>query len=349
MMARLGLLLVVMFATGGITVVGHSSSGVRALEIYYVDVEGGAATLIVTPAGESVLIDAGFPGFDGRDARRIKQAMEKAGIAAIDHMVATHYHRDHFGGIPELARLVTIKRFYDHGRMSSLDEDKNFPELYAAYQSATRGRSTTLKPGDTIPLRRAAGTPVIRLLCVASAREVIGGKSSQNPECGSLSQKDEDATDNARSVALLLTYGDFQFLDCGDLTWNVEARLVCPSNRVGAIDLYQVTHHGLNISNNPVLLRSAKPTVAIMNNGPRKGGNADTVKWLREIPSLKALYQVHRNVVTKTDENTPEELIANLDENEADANLITVAVKPADHVFSVTNGRTGETRRYPIK
>src|SRR5688572_10500421 len=160
--------LVFFFSAISIFSVEQTKSARRTLDIYYVDVEGGAATLIVTPAGESLLIDAGWPGFEGRDAKRIQQAMRQAGIAAIDHLVATHYHVDHYGGIPELAKLVEIKHFYDHGKMTSLVEDMKFSERYAAYQAAAKNQTITLKPGDTIQLKTASGTPPIKLLCVAA-------------------------------------------------------------------------------------------------------------------------------------------------------------------------------------
>lgn len=323
-----------------------SDSARRTLDIYYIDVEGGAATLIVTPAGESALIDAGW---NKRDAERIQQAMRQAGITAIDHLVATHYHVDHYGGAPELAKLVPIKHFYDHGKMTSLMDDPNFAERYAAYQAAAQGRTTTLKPGDTIPLKTGAGHPPIDLLCVAAHGEVLGGgNSSANPACTS-AIPNEDPSDNARSVALLLKFGEFEFLSLADLTWNVSKRLVCPANRIGEIDLYQVTHHGNNTSNDPVLLRSVRPTVAIMNNGPRKGGHPDTVKWLQELPSLKALYQLHRNVQTSAEQNAPAEFIANLDEQPDPAHVITVSVDAVKGAFTVTNGRTKESKSYRFK
>lgn len=324
----------------------------RTLDIYYVDVEGGAATLIVTPAGESVLVDAGWPGFDGRDAGRIRRAMQQAGISEIDHLVATHYHTDHYGGIPALARLVPVKRFYDHGPMPSLAEDKNFPQMYAAYHEAAKGRTITLKPGDSIPLRQAAGAPPLSLRCLAAkAALATPGKTPgrPNPECAAATPQDEDKSDNARSVVLLLKYGEFDFFDAGDLTWNVEQRLVCPANLVGEVDLYQVTHHGLNNSNNPALLRSLRPTVAIMNNGPRKGGHPDTVKWLRELPTLKDLYQVHRNVQSQPAENAPPEFIANLEEQPDEGHMIMVSVDAGRRAFTVTNGRTGQGKTYQLR
>jgi len=324
----------------------------RPLEIFYVDVEGGAATLIVTPAGESILIDTGWPGFDGRDAKRIQQAMSSAGITAIDHLVITHYHTDHYGGVPALAAAVPIRKFYDHGPMTQLAEDADFATKYAAYRSAAKNKTETLRPGSEIKLRSAAGTPPVTLRCLAAAGETIVASGSQprsNPECASATLKADDPSDNARSIVLLLRYGGFDFFDAGDLTWNIEHRLVCPVNQIGDVDLYQVTHHGAETSNNVTLLRSLRPTVAIMNNGPRKGGHPDTVRALLGLSSLKDLYQVHLNVTSKSDENAPADFIANLVEQPDAAHLITVSVDAAARSFSVTNGRTGTKKSYPFK
>lgn len=333
----------------GIAAAAQSKTAPRALGIYFIDVEGGASTLIVTPAGESVLVDVGWGGFEGRDAKRIQQAMQQAGITAIDHLVVSHYHQDHYGGIAELAARVPIKRFYDHGKMDSLMDDPKFAERYAAYQTAVKGQTTALKPGDTIPLKTAAGTPPIKLLCVAAHGTGIDGNALPvNPACASATPRD-DPSDNARSVALLLKFGDFDFLNLADLTWKVSQQLVCPANRIGEIDLYQVTHHGNNFSNDPVLLQSIRPTVAIMNNGPKKGGHPDTVRWLQALPSLKALYQLHRNVESGAEQNAPPAFIANLDEQPDMAYMITVAVDETKRTFTVTNGRTKESRSYPLK
>lgn len=330
-------------------VASQTKAARRALDFHFIDVEGGAATLIVTPAGESVLIDAGWDRFDRRDAKRIRQAMRQAGITAIDHLIVTHYHMDHYGGVAELAGLVPIKRFYDHGKMDSLTDDPQFAERYGAYQAAAKDQTITLKPGDAIPLKTAPGAPPIELLCVASHAAVINGAgASANPACTPDAPND-DPSDNARSVALLLKLGDFEFLNLADLSWNVSKRLVCPADQIGEVDLYQVTHHGGNINNNPALLRSLRPTVAVMINGPRKGGHPDTIKWLRETPSFKALYQLHRNVQTTAEQNAPDEFIANLDEQPDDGHMIMVSVDAAKRVFTVTNGRTKESRSYQFK
>lgn len=328
------------------------SSNRRQLELYYVDVEGGAATLIVTPAGESILVDAGWPGFDGRDSNRIESAMKIAGITQIDHLIVTHYHIDHYGGVPELAKRIKVVKFYDHGPMTELSEDRDFAAKYSAYQAATKGQSITLRPGSSIKLKQAAGLPAIYVNCLAAHGETATSKAMAgipNAECQTVSLKDEDKSDNARSVVFLLRYGAFDFLDSGDLTWNIEHKLACPQNLIGEIDLYQVAHHGMNTSNNIALLRSIKPTVAIMNNGPRKGGHPDVVRDLRSLPSLKDLWQVHRNVAATAEQNAPADFIANPEEQNDAAHMIRVSVDAAKKTFSVTNDRNKLSKSYAVK
>ena len=155
---------------------------------------------------------------------------------------------------------------------------------------------------------------------------------------------DPDDSDNARSVGVLVTFGSFRFLDLGDLTWNVEQKLVCPVNAIGTVELYQVTHHGMDVSNNPALLASVKPHVAIMNNGPAKGGSPATYARLVAVPGLDAIFQVHRNMQSKDSDNTAPELTANLGaEAECTGNRISVSVAAGGATYTVTNGRTGQS------
>ena len=327
----------------------------RKLEIEWVDVLGGAATLIVTPAGESLLVDAGWPGFDSRDARRIKSALDRHGLTAIDHLIVTHYHTDHYGGVPQLAAVVPVKKFYDHGPMSELPEDRRFPELYAAYRAAARDSTTTLKPGSTIELKQAPSSPKLTLTVVAASAEVIGGAATPaNAACASAVAQPDDTTDNRRSVAFVLRYGNFDFYDGGDLTGDIEAKLACPVDRVGPIDLYQVTHHGQDNSNNPVLLASLKPTVAVMNNGPRKGGAAETFRRLQALPSLKGLFAIHKNVATGPEVNAAPENTANLTAPEPNAppesaHTFVATVDAQARQFTVLNTRTKDVRTFAVQ
>jgi beta-lactamase superfamily II metal-dependent hydrolase len=318
----------------------------RGLEVTFIDVEGGAATLIVTPAGESVLIDAGFPG--ARDAERIRKAAEDVGVKAIDHLVVTHWHLDHYGAVEKLSKLMPIRHFYDHGIPEKLDEDKaNFPTLIEAYKKASDGKSKTLKPGDEIELKQKDGAPKVRLLCLCGDGEVIGGKpdAPENPLAKEHKPKDEDKTDNAKSLGFLLTCGDFRFLDLGDLTWNIEYKLVAPSDKIGRVDVYQVTHHGADLSNNPVLIKTVKPRVAVMNNGPKKGGAASVLATLRHVPEIEAVYQMHRNVALSEEENADAEFIANPDEK-CQGESIRLSVAPDGKSYTVTVGSKGKPRRY---
>jgi beta-lactamase superfamily II metal-dependent hydrolase len=319
----------------------------RQLEIEWVDVLGGAATLIVTPAGESILVDAGWPGFDGRDARRIKAALDRHGLTAIDHLIITHYHTDHYGGVAQLAAAVPIRKFYDHGPMTALPEDRNFAQMYGAYRAAAKDTTTALKPGDIIPLKQGSG-PKLSLTVVAAGGEVIAGTgTAPNPACAAAVAQPEDTTDNRRSVAFILRYGPFDFFDAGDLTGDVEAELACPADRVGAVDLYQVTHHGQANSNNPVLLATLKPTAAVMNNGPRKGGAAETVQRLKALPSLKGLFALHRNVATGPEVNAAPEHTAN--DAPDGGHGLRAAVDAAAKSFTITNPRTNATQSFAVQ
>jgi hypothetical protein len=258
--------------------------------------------------------------------------------------------------------------------MTSMTEDPKFAERYGAYQAAAKNQTTTLKPGDTIQLKTATGTPTIELLSVAADAKVISNrKSGTNPECGSNTPQEDnyrtgsdsdrmlhsgfvdphtmqiEVSENARSVGLLLSWGEFEFLNLADLTFNISQRLVCPVNQIGEIDLYQVTHHGGNVNNNPVLLRSLRPSVSVMVNGPRKGGHPDTIALLRKAPGFKSLYQLHRNVDIPVEQNTATQFIANLDEQPDAGHMLTVSVDAAKRTFTVTNGRTKESKSFTVK
>ena len=322
----------------------------RSLDIYWVDVDGGAATLIVTPAGESVLVDAG----EDREshALRIHQvASQVAGLDQIDHFVATHWHGDHYAGATRVNQRIPIKNFYDRGfpgedeYASKRDLKQAKPEI-AKYAKTAQGRSLTLTPGDTIPLRQASGSPKVMLRCLASAGKFLPPPESPspNPSCDTKTTKPPDETDNALSVVLLLSYGEFSFLDVGDLTWEMEAKLVCPVNRVGMVNLFQISHHGLDSSNNPVLIESVQPRVVVINNAPKKGAEPNTMKTLMGIAGIETIWQVHRNVRTGPELNTQPQFIAN-QEGQA-GEFIKASVQP-DGTFSVQIGRAGSVKSYP--
>ncbi len=334
MLARLCLALLLLAAPA------FAADPKRGLDVYFIDTEGGAATLIVTPARESVLIDCGNPG--RRDAERIHQAAKKAGLDAIDHLIITHWHLDHYGSVADLVKLIPARRFYDRGIPASLaDDPANFPLLIKAYRAASGGKSETLKAGDAIKLKQAEGSPPVRLLCVCASGgllpETKGAK--ENPFAKEHKPQPTDPSDNAKSLGFVLSFGGWRFLDLGDLTWNVEYRLVSPTNRIGEVDVYQVTHHGLEISNNPVLIKSVNPRVAVCNNGPRKGGHPSVIATLRRLPEIEGVYQLHRNVKATDAENTEPDKIANDGRKKESGAGVHLAVAADAKSYRVTVGK----------
>ena len=317
--------------------IGFSVSvSARSLEIYFIDVEGGAATLIVTPLGESILVDSGFAG--DRDAGRIARvARDEAHLTQIDHYITTHWHRDHVGGIPRLVELIPVKRFYDHGLPTSAQADI-LPDLMEAYKKTVQAKNVTLSAGDEIKLRNAPSTPFVRLRVVA-ANGVVEGEPPGSPQIRTCNpdQKSvpEDKTDNANSIGFVLTYGRFRFFDGGDLTWNVENKLVCPRDLVGEVDVYQVDHHGADSSNNPSLVSALSPRVAIINNGARKAGEVKTFATLRGTRGIEGIYQLHRNLLTTPNDNAPWTYIANEQEN-CQGEFIKLSVDQARKTFTVS-------------
>jgi beta-lactamase superfamily II metal-dependent hydrolase len=317
------------------------------LDIYWVDVEGGAATLIVTPAGESVLIDTGNPGV--RDPGRIfETAVKTAGVREINHLIVTHYHRDHFGGASQLAKLMPIRAVYDN---AEFDGQREFPT--GDYKEFKADKRVQINPGDELKLAQPESAKLV-FRCLATRQEVYqasgdGVATNQNDCCKEAQRKPIDRSDNANSVVMLLEFGGFRFFDGGDLTWNIEEKLVCPVNLVGKVDVYQSTHHGLDQSNNNVLVKSLEPIVAVFNNGTTKGCEPMSFNVLKELESVKAIYQVHKNLRPDGEKNNaPDEFIAN-HEKECKGNHIKLSVAPDGQSYTVSVPATGHERTYATR
>jgi competence protein ComEC len=358
-------------AMSALLVASSSAQQVRdnSLSIYVVDVEGGNATLFVGPTGGSVLIDTGNGGVAAaRDADRIMAAVKDAGLAQIDHLITTHWHGDHFGGMAELAKRIPIRHFVDHGPnvqpAAGADEflQKIYPTLYGA------AKHTVAKPGDTLAVQG------LDWRIVTSAGNVLSsplqGAGRANPYCADYKPQDADRTENAQSVGSIVTFGRFRVAHLGDLTWNKEFDLMCPSNRIGTVDLFVVSHHGQPVSNSPQLVHALESRAAIINNGTRKGGQPDAMRIIYSAPRLEDVWQIHFSLLSGQEFTVPGLFIANLTDDNPDAMPLSAMPPPApgsgappppvhngpahwikvsataDGSFTVTNGRNGFAKRY---
>lgn len=316
----------------------------KSLEFYFIDVEGGQATLIVSPSGQSMLVDAGWPGYEGRDVNRILAAARKAGVKKIDYLLSTHYHTDHIGGVPALADKFPVVTFVDHG--SNMETGRGAERLSSEYERVlAKGQRLTVKPGDSIPLKG------VDIKVVAANGERIAtalpAAGSANTLCSSAVKKAVDPSENARSVGFLLTFNKFRFIDLADLTWNKEIDLVCPNNLIGTVDVYLTTHHGMDLSGSETIVHALHPRVAIMNNGARKGGSVAAWKAVKSSPGLEDMWQLHFAAAGGAENNVPDVFIANTEEN-CQGNWIKMTVM-ADGTFTVYNTRNKHEKTYKAR
>jgi len=313
----------------------------KNLEVFSIDVEGGQATLFVAPGGESLLVDTGWAGFNHRDSGRIAAAAKMAGVKRIDYLVITHYHADHVGGVGQLAEKMPIRNFVDHGE--NTEHTKEGDGLYAAYADhRAKGNHIQVKPGDTIPIKG------LEVKVVAAAGEAIAdplpGGGQPNPDCAGFQRHEVDNSENARSIGILIAYGKFRMIDLGDLSWNKEFDLVCPSNKIGPVDVYLVSHHGLSASGSPQLVHALHPRVALMNNGARKGGSPEAWQIIHDSPGLLDLWQLHFSIAGGKQHNSSDTVIANLDEA-CEGKWLRLNAQ-SDGSFTVSNSRNKFERTY---
>ena len=317
----------------------------NTLDIYLIDVEGGNATLFVSPSGESLLIDTGYRS-DGRDAGRIIAAAQDAGLTRIDHLITTHYHGDHMGGLAELTEQFPVMHFIDHGpnqdpEGSGARFEDEYKEIYA------RATHTAVEAGETI------ATP-------------LPGAGGPNPYCANFRPGTNNMEDPL-SVGIHVAFGEFKALHLGDLTKNKEFELMCPNNQLGTIDVLLGIHHGQQTSSSEVLVHATRPRVGLMNNGTRKGGDPEVMTTLYTSPGFEDLWLAHFSVISGQEYTVPGLFIANM----ADGQGSTMPIAPEgpvqpgtpqpphdgeahwlmlsaqqDGTFTVTNGRNGFSRTY---
>ena len=321
----------------------------KPLRATFIDVEGGQSTLFVTPLGESLLIDAGWPGHEARDANRIATAAKKLGRTRIDYVLITHFHDDHVGGVAQLVQQIPIGTFIDHGEYR--EKTDKVAALYAAYQKViadTHAHHLIAKPGDILPIKGMDATILSADGNLIPNRDLVpratATSSLPNPLCASTPAPPADTTENSRSLGIKITFGSFSLLDLGDLTSDKEYDLVCPTNRIGTVDLLVVSHHGWYQSSSPIFLHALHPRVAIMDNGETKGGSIPVLDTMLHSPGLEDLYQLHYSAEGAATHNTKPENIANPQGPDA-AHPIELAAQP-NGAFTVTNPRTATTTTY---
>jgi competence protein ComEC len=331
-------------ASAGAWAQAGKDSATDKLRVYMIDVEGGQSTLFVTPAGQSLLIDTGWPGHEYRDADRIVAAAKLAGIKKIDYVLITHFHVDHVGGVPQLVERIPVGTFIDHGPNRELD-NADTARGYAAYEKILetgKYKHIVAKPGDILPI---AG---MRALVVSADGKLIDkalpGAGEANPFCKGVEIRPADVTENGRSLGVLISFGKLRLLDLGDLTWDKEMELMCPTDKLGRVYVYLVSHHGWYQSSSPALVDAIHARVALMNNGEKKGGSTPTLETIAKAPGLETLWQLHYSAEGGDEHNTAAEFIANPQGTDPGHYLELIGDK--DGSFDVLNSRTNASKHY---
>jgi competence protein ComEC len=306
--------------------------------------------LLVSPSGQSMLLDAGNPGSNGRDANRIVEACKAAGVKTIDYMVVTHYDGDHVANVPTLMGLISAVTFVDHGD----NVQQNAVKTYAAYLAlVAKGKRLIVKPGDKIPIKGFEA--FVAMAAGQAIAKPLRGAGQLNAACATTPRKtwgpdargvvdNHDTNENGMSIALLVTYGKFRMFDSADLTWNRELDLMCPVNRVGTVDMYMVSNHGNDNANSPVMIHALRPRVAIVDNAARKFFSADVFQTVKSSPGLEDYWQMHYYTAGAEKANVPADFIANLQDS-PDGKWIKVSVEQ-NGTFTVTNTRNNFTKTY---
>jgi len=312
-----------------------SAQAAKNLEIFFIDTEGGQATLVVSPSGQAMLIDTGYAGYGGRDANRIAEAAKLTHVKRINVLFITHYHKDHAGGVKNLFEVLPVESVWDHG--PGVADDKSIEGEYL--RAAGKTPRTAYKPGDKVPIKDLDVTVVV------AANKHVETAGDPNPYCAGLKPKTGESGENPQSGGLIVEFGRFRFGDLGDILWNEELALLCPQNRVGKLDLLLTPHHGTHVS--PIADYALAPRVVVMNNGPTKGGSAEAYQMWRGMKGLEDLWQLHFALAGEKEGNSPDPFIANIDEK-CEGKYLRVTAHE-DGSFTLYNSRNKYTKNYAAK
>ena len=317
-------------------VAAAAPSTAKNLEIYVIDVEGGKSVLLVSPSGQSMLIDAGWPALKDHQPStdRIVEAVRAAGLKRIDLLVISHFDIDHLGDVPALAARVSIGRVFDHGGPGT---NALFPPYAAARDKIGH---TVLQAGDTIPLKGVD----IRVL--STFGRLIPNYGTPNPLCNTYKQSAALPADKEddNSIGMLITFGKFKMLDLADLEAHLSHGLVCPANAIGLVSVYNVNVHGQFKGIAPELVGALQAPVFVQANGARKGADAQSWPVLKAAPGLKDIWQLHTSLNAGHDANPPDDFVVNREPLDTFKCLRISASKSG--AFTVTNGRSGFQKTY---
>lgn len=351
------------------------------LQMISIDVEGSGGTLFISPEGKSLLIDTGNPprpGVTGRDTADILADTIRAfGITKIDYLLTTHYHSDHVGGFPAFLEKMPVGTIIDHGENRQPDPAPGSapqggggrgpggagapanagpprPRIttqgyYDLYMKAIGDHKHIIaKPGMGIALGS------VKVTFVAADGQVITkplpGAGQPNPACNGLpGMADTGGEENARSVASIITYGKTRIAAFGDLTWDRDKDLTCPINKVGKVDVYLMTNHGLAQSNSPALAAALQPVVVIEGNGITKGDAPDRVKSFMESGRVQGFWRLHRNT-QHPDLDGADDMIANPGADAAKDSHYNLRLRILKSgAITVINERNGFNKTYQAK
>jgi len=316
-------------------VFASAAQAAKNLEMFFIDTEGGQSTLVVSPSGQSLLIDTGYTGFGGRDANRIAEAAKLAHVKRINVLFLTHYHSDHAGGVKNLLEVLPVESFYDHGE--NVEADKSVSNAY----NTARGSSPhfVYKAGDKIPIKD------LDITVAVAAQKHIETKGAPNPFCAGLTPRDGESGENPQSGGVVIQFGKFRFADLGDIIYNEELALLCPENHLGKPDLLLTPHHGTDVP--PKADYAMAPRVVIENNGAVKGGKLEAYQMWRAMPGLEDFWELHFAMAGGREGNSPDTFIANIDQK-CEGKYLKVTAHE-DGSFTVYNSRNKYSKTYAVK